>query len=281
MAAPDSNCLRLSGLVPVRVTGADAVAFVNSQVTADVAALEPGRIALAAWCTPKGRVDFLFRIARTDDGLWLMVRADALERCLPRLALFVLRSDVTIASPTETGLALYVVAEGSALDDSATRFVDADGRRGLVVAEAGGTGPDGQPAFDRADVAAGIPVLPEALAGEFLPQALNLEALEGLSYRKGCYPGQEVIARLHYRGEVKRALATLSGTAGTDPAPAPGERLYVPDAGTGTSVGLVTFGANDAGEAIVQAVIERAAPPALVTEQGARLTVESRTLTEA
>lgn len=278
MSAPPDFALRLTGYDAIRLTGSDASAFLNGQVSAEVAAIPEGRIGLAAWCTPKGRVDFLFRVAPGKDALWLIVRADALERCVTRLKMFVLRAEVTVAGPADHGRSVYFLGDdGDTADSASDGFIDVDGRRSLHFADPATGAADGQRRFDLADVAATIPVFGEALAGAFLPQALNLEALEGLSYRKGCYPGQEVIARLHFRGENKRALATLAGTGSGTP-PSPGARLRDPAAPTGAGCGVVTWAGRLAeGGLIAQAVVERDAPAELVTEQGDAFRVENTT----
>lgn len=276
-ALPDS-ALRLTGYEAIRLTGRDAGTFLNAQVSADVAAIAEGRIGLAAWCTPKGRVDFLLRVAAAGPTLWLVVRADALERCLTRLKMFVLRAEVTVEGPTEHGRRVYYLADPTdAVDSTPESFIDVDDGRAVVLAAPNDAIADGQAAFDLADVTAAIPIIGEALAGEFLPQALNLEALEGLSYHKGCYPGQEVIARLHFRGENKRALSTLT-SAETGAVPEPGTRLRDPSDPHGTARGVVTWaGQAPARGLVAQAVVERGAPDGLVTEQGEAFRVETTT----
>jgi folate-binding protein YgfZ len=90
------------------------------------------------------------------------------------------------------------------------------------------------------DILSGIPLLGPATIGEFVPQMLNLEALGGLSFTKGCYPGQEVVARLHYRGQLKRRLYLAHIV--TDEVPPAGAKLYGP--GTAESVGMVVSAAR-------------------------------------
>ncbi len=100
----------------------------------------------------------------------------------------------------------------------------------------------GREAWALLDILAGIPFLTIETSGEFIPQMLNLEALGGLSFTKGCYPGQEVVARLQYRGQLKRRI--YLAYIGSDQVPPPGAKLYAP--GVAESVGMV-FSAARAG----------------------------------
>jgi folate-binding protein YgfZ len=131
-------------------------------------------------------------------------------------------------------------------------------------------------AWSLLDILAGIPLLLPETSGEFIPQMANLEALGGLSFKKGCYPGQEVVARLHYRGQLKRRM--VLATVAADPAPEPGTTPY--GTGTSESIGLVLAAApGGAGQTALLAVvvieqIERG-DIRLHDAEGPRLTVAS------
>ena len=165
-------------LAPLRVTGADAAGFLHGQFTTDVTGLVHGGTGLSAWCDPKGRVFATFILARLEEAFWLLLPQALKDIFLKRLKMYVLRADVNIVdADTETlpELPAYV------------------------------------PAMDGCDwetacIRQGIPWISPATSGRFLPQELNLDRLDALSYTKGCYPGQEIIARLRYRGQVKRSL---------------------------------------------------------------------------
>ena len=167
-------------LTPIKIEGADAAGFLHGQFTTDITGLASGRAGLSAWCDPKGRVIATFILARLDEAFWLLLPEILKDTFLKRLKMYVLRANVNIVDAnTETGNIPELPAYISAID-----------------------GCDWQTTFIRQ----GIPWLSPTTSGRFLPQELNLDHLDALSYTKGCYPGQEIIARLRYRGEVKRRL---------------------------------------------------------------------------
>ena len=164
-------------LSPISVQGADAAAFLHGQFTTDITGLAPGRACLSAWCDPKGRVIATFILARQDEAFLLLAPDDMKEAFVKRLNMFVLRSNVVIAGAGQEDAAQSPYLPGMDGVDPETSFT----RRG-------------------------IPLLHPETSGRFLPQELNLDRLDAVSFTKGCYPGQEIIARLRYRGAVKRRL---------------------------------------------------------------------------
>ena len=164
----------------IKIDGADAAGFLHGQFTTDVTGLASGRAGLSAWCDPKGRVIATFILARLNGTFWLLLPEILKDTFLKRLKMYVLRANVNIVDAnTGTESIPELPAHISTMD-----------------------GCDWQTTFIRK----GIPWISPATSGRFLPQELNLDHLDALSYTKGCYPGQEIIARLRYRGEVKRRL---------------------------------------------------------------------------
>lgn len=206
----------------LRLSGCDAGAFAQAQFMNDVAALAVGRFQWNGWLTPKGRVQALFALARPADDSLLLVGCfdpDALRTALSR---FVFRSRVAIDAPpgwTAGGCLLApAAARGAAL------AVDADGTLELDMsgAVAGRTlrvgpgahaapDPDGEDAWHALDLAHGWPAIPGADLASWTPQQLSLERLSAYSVRKGCYPGQEIVARTHFLGRAKRRAVLLEG----------------------------------------------------------------------
>jgi tRNA-modifying protein YgfZ len=168
-------------LAQIRVHGGDAASFLNAQLTRRVDNLAEGETALAAWCNAKGRVLALFRVARQQDDFTLGLPASMVPLTLPRLRLFVLRAKVQLEE-----------------SNSSNRPED-DGR--LV------------------DILACIPQVYPETRELFLPQMLNLDRLGGIDFKKGCYPGQEIVARTHYLGTLKRQLYRFSMTGDAEPKP--------------------------------------------------------------
>ncbi len=234
----------LPDLAVLRVGGKDATDFLAGQLTSDVRALLPGQSQLAAWCTPKGRVIVVCRVLCLVDQYLLVFNADVAEDTHTRLERYVLRSRVELSDErarwVTTGCAGPGV--GAVLREVLGALPERPGglieEAGLIVANLGGYGPRylvlgtaesvralrepaipahaSAPAWRVLEILSGVPVIHRATSEAYLPQMLNLEALGGLSFQKGCYPGQEVIARLKYRGEIKRRMF-LAGAKLDDP----------------------------------------------------------------
>ena len=270
---PRTVCVELPGQAVIDVRGADAAAFLQGQLSNDLAAAGAGRAVLAGYCSPKGRLLALpLVLTLADGGLRLVVPAELVEGLLARLGMFVLRADVrfvvrddlvclglTVAEsatgePLGHGVAalppaapegvLDVLGGGAGADTAQIlRWHDVPGARRylLVVARdaVSGTLADGAATWRLGDVAAGIPRVLDATRERFVPQMVNLQRVDGLSFRKGCYPGQEIVARMQYLGKLKRHMrrfrvAEPAGAIGPGSAVAAGD-----DADGGTVVDAV------------------------------------------
>ena len=195
----------------VHVSGAEAETFLQGQLTLDLTRLPPDQHRLSAWCTGKGRVWTMLRVWREDEGFGLLVPAALLERFLPRLQMFVLRAQVSLT--TDPAAVSGQLRPDCGIRDSSRH---ADGIRQLVlndrqILQIGGETPPDPPA-DAALWTALRLLDGEAQIGpetqeRFLPQALGLAPGAGLDFNKGCYVGQEIVARVHYRGRCPEQLA--------------------------------------------------------------------------
>jgi folate-binding protein YgfZ len=200
-------------------SGADALSFAQAQFTSDVSALAPGRWQWSAWLDAQGRVRHFFLLMRAEPErllAWLPLGgAEAMREALAR---YVFRAKVALAATTHWNLHAASEDEFDA-EVGAQEIVPHRGgyafrqpaQRIAVVAPSSASAVDAA-ASDRwraDDVAAALPLLAPALAGEFVPQALGLERLDAIRFDKGCYPGQEIAARLHFRGGNKRTLHRL------------------------------------------------------------------------
>lgn len=284
---------RLPALGVLRVSGADALDFLHGQFTVNLQRLAPGRGSLAAWCSPKGRVLFLLDVLNAGDEGWLLLApASELPALAKRLRLYVLRAKVLIEEAYAQCLVIGLAGSAVPATLAAT---GATARAGAVwlwrvaadPALAYAFGPhdavaalwDGvdAPVVDEAcweafEIAALRPRIVAPLRERFLPQELDLERLQGVHFDKGCYPGQEVIARLKYRGQVKSGLHRAASEA---PAAA-GDKIY--RAGASASVGEVLRVAPRAdGSCALLTVLDFAAveaPLHLRDAQGPRVTPE-------
>ncbi len=197
----------------IQVSGPDAQEFLQGQLTLDLRRLDLAAHRLTAWCNPKGRVWCVLRIWRTPEGFSLALSADQSAAFVQRMRMFVLRAKVSLDP-----VALRI--QGDIQPDQATALVDVtaehtrlrlDEQHGLVISAS-----PAAPASNRADAAftalrllAGEPQIDAQTQEQFLPQSLGLQQLDGLHFNKGCFVGQEIVARVHYRGRAPQQLACL------------------------------------------------------------------------
>lgn len=199
-----------SYLAHIKVFGADAAALLQGQLTQDVRKID----ATAQWaglCSPKGRLLALMRIWRKDDTYWLEMHRSVAEATAKRLRLFVLRSKVTIE--------LHDIESAVSQD-----------------------------AWRQANIDQGIPTIYAETADHFVPQMVNLDLIGGISFSKGCYTGQEIVARLHYLGTLKR-------------------RMFRAESHLIATPGMSIYDAAATGQAVGEVV------DAIATPEGARLLV--------
>lgn len=246
----------LSHLGVIEVAGPEAVGFLQGQVTNDVRAATAEHSHLSAHLTPKGRILSLFRVVRTgEEALRLVLPRPVVPALHKRLSMFRLRAKVDIRdlsdqlvtvglagerAPAELAARLPAVPEadnGVAADGDVTavripgplpRFLliaPPDAMKLLWTALAdGGAGPADADAWALLDIRAGLPqVFPET-ADAFVPQMVNLQLIDGVSFTKGCYTGQEVVARMQYLGKLKRRMYLAEVAA--DAPPPPGQELH-------------------------------------------------------
>ncbi len=248
----------LAHLTSLHFTGEDAVAFLHGQVTADVVALSPGSAALGAYCTAKGRMLATFWLAREASGLTMLLDAQITQGIHKRLAMFVMRSKVKIANQDSTHVAVGIAGRNAERALSNAGITDAPAERKFIRTAAGDAwwcvAPKrfiGLIALDRAserwssltregrpvggdcwrwlDVTAGIPWIGAGTQDELVPQMVNLEMIGGVSFTKGCYPGQEIVARTQHLGKIKRRMILAHVDA--EPAPRAGDAICGVDLG--------------------------------------------------
>lgn len=223
--------LALSGVVPlghwgvIRAFGDDAASFLHGQLTQDIAGLGPNQARLAGYCSAKGRMLASFVVWKAaPNEVLLACHASVLPAALKRLSMFVLRSKCKLSDATAelslTGLAGEPVrehaaelapwqvrhSEGSWL----LRLPDAAGVPRAIQAGGAAAGAEAPSlsldTWRWLEVQGGVAVIESAIQEQFVPQMLNFELVGGVNFQKGCYPGQEVVARAQYRGTVKRRM---------------------------------------------------------------------------
>ncbi len=259
----------LQGVVPlehlgvIRAEGEDAAKFLHGQLTHDFALLDLAHARLCAFLSAKGRMQASFiGFKRSPTEVWLVCRRDVLAATLKRLSMFVLRAKVRLTDATDgvrvaglAGDAIKSVAGGAEntwakADFGAASVIHlppaAGQARALWLAPASEPLPAGA-ALDPqlwawGEVQSGVATLSAALVDAFVPQMLNYESVDGVSFKKGCYPGQEVVARSQFRGAIKR-------------------RAYIAHADAALSVGAEVFSPADTEQAC-GTVVQAAPAPA-------------------
>ena len=244
----------LPGHSVLSLQGVDAVMFAQAQFMNDVAALVDGQWHWNGWLTPKGRVIALFALLRLDaQTLWLLLPDVAATELVPLLQRYVFRSKLTVASLDRVVSARF---HAPGLASGATSAVLGDG--GIELDMGGQGGPrcvvigaapaeaneDAVSQWMRADLVHGLPRLPDSQREQWTPQQLTLERLRAFSVKKGCYPGQEIVARTHFLGQVKRGIALYQ----TEGSIAVGSEVM---AGTDRVIGKIVSSAADVALAVV------------------------------
>jgi folate-binding protein YgfZ len=304
MTSPDLVA-DLSHNALIAVTGDDATAFLHAQFTNDVEALHAGEAQWNGWCTAKGRLLATFLLLRRADGYLLMLPAEIAAPIAKRLAMFVLRSKVKIQDVSELYARIGIAGpnaaslvaghwgtrpapmHSAAQDGAIAVALDADRFVAFVPSAAAPAFRDlfagqwrraGADAWERTSILAGVPTIVAATQEAFVPQMANFELIGGVSFKKGCYPGQEIVARTQYRGGLKRrmALAHLGGTE----RPAPGQSVYSGAFGDQAAGTIVNAAPSPEGgfDALVVAQIESLARGDLRwnSPQGPPLEIRSR-----
>ena len=261
----DNSLFELPFFSIIELSGNDAETFLQSQLCSDVGKLGNTSCQFSAWCNPKGRVIANFILYKSETNFNLIVSKDLTDTILKRFQMYVLRADVTFKDKTNELKMIGLRAPSLDIDNilvpdkdqyishsedlSVIRIADKL-KRVLIV------GPhysidelllklekdftrQAPQLWQRNDIEAKLPWITGNTSESFLPQELNLEHLGGLSYDKGCYPGQEIIARVHYRGNINKGLHSFCTSA--DNLPASGTKVHMPgtDDGSGIIVNVV------------------------------------------
>jgi hypothetical protein len=256
-ATLNSNILcDLSHLGLLEISGEDAVTFLQGQVTNDVKQLNGSNAHYTGYCNPKGRLLALFLAFSHNNHLHLQLPSSLLEPISKRLKMYVMRSKVSIIDTTESifklGLngpeatqilgqlipslpandyelistELATVLKLPSIDNQARYeiFTDADHINSIWNSLSGKCQLVGKACWDYLETNAGIPEIVPNTQEQFVPQMINLDILNGINFKKGCYTGQEIVARTHYLGSVKRR--TFLASIASDQLPSSGDKIF-------------------------------------------------------
>jgi folate-binding protein YgfZ len=244
----------------IAVHGADAATFLQAQFSNDTSQVDESSSQLNAYCSPKGRILGLMRIFRQGETWYLRLPQDSLETVIQRLRMYVMRAEVILEDVSDNFLRIGISGDTASNElvtvagavpaevdqvlhhnemsilrvpgiqpryevyinalDSARKLWDTLNVRGA---------PAGESAWRLLEIQAGLPNIFAATAELFVPQMANLQLINGVSFKKGCYPGQEIVARMQYLGTLKRRM--YLGQIDTDEKPVPGDSLYTSENG--------------------------------------------------
>ncbi|MGD2073859.1 MAG: folate-binding protein YgfZ [Gammaproteobacteria bacterium] len=278
----------------ISVHGDDAQAFLQGQLTNDVTGVDEAHSQLSGYCNAKGRLLATFRLFRRGDSHYLCLPTEMVEGLIGQLRMFVLRSQVTLEDADDTFVHLGV--SGSASEEELRSFageiperlheVRQDERQTIIRVPGIHpsfeifTDPDramelwtrlnvrsaaiGSEAWRLLDIEAGIPMMYPETREAFVPQMVNLQLVDGVSFKKGCYPGQEIVARMQYLGKLKRRMYRVR--IDTESTPPPGEDIYSADDDNQSIGTLVSAAPHPDGGHAALAVLQIA-----VAERGSNL----------
>jgi folate-binding protein YgfZ len=255
-AAPTTNFVApLTHLGLISASGDDAATFLHNQLTNDVEKLGASEARLAGYCTPKGRLLATMLVWKSPEAIFLQLPREIQAAVQKRLQMFILRAKVKLADASDTLVALGLAGPAAAaalspwfpeLPGAAYGVVHADAGTLIRLQDADEAQrfqwlatpetaqrawpqlvqtlqPAGAPAWRLLDIRAAIPTVVQATQEQFVPQMINFEVLGGVNFRKGCYPGQEIVARSQYLGKLKRRMfPAVVGQTGV----IPGAEIY-------------------------------------------------------
>lgn len=272
-AARDGGVLApLTHLGLIACSGGDAQSFLHGQLSNDVKQMTPARSEYAAYCSAKGRMLANFLLWQEDQTYYLQLARSLLPAMQKRLAMFVLRAKVSLADASESRPVLGLAGEAAigalqglfdTIPQQAHQVVH-DPAHGTLIALPGGRfqliaeldaakrlwrkletvlQPVGAPCWEWLEIRNGLPLITPATQEQFVPQMANMELIGAVNFQKGCYPGQEIVARTQYLGQLKRRM-----------------RLAHVDAAIPPQAGDALFRADMEGQASGMVVNAQAAP---------------------
>lgn len=238
----------------IRFSGLEAQQFLHTQLSCDVNALQAGQAQYGSYSTPQGRMLASFLLWHDDAGYVMQLSRALAEPICKRLSKYILRAKLK-ATDESSALALIGISGAgtealllplfSELPQATLTYIETEGVKLLRLAAdryeiivnrdhaddiqhnlASGAKRADHAVWERLDIRAGIPYITRATEDQFVPQMANLDLIGGVSFNKGCYPGQEIVARSHYLGRLKQRMY-LAHVAGDTP-PQPGDKLYGP-----------------------------------------------------
>jgi tRNA-modifying protein YgfZ len=298
----------LSHQALISIDGEDSADFLQGQLTNDVRDVSLQHSQLSAYCTHKGRMLANFRLFKRDDSYYIRLPQPLLETILKRISMFILMANVSMKDSTDALVKIGLSGPDAdqqltdILSDIPTATDDATQVNGYTIIKCAGSlpryeiygeledmktlwgkldvnaAPAGSDVWETLDIQAGIPTITEETSEAFVPQMTNMHVINGVNFQKGCYTGQEIVARMQYLGKLKRRMFKIQ--INTSDAVSAGDKLFSHNSKSGQGTGQIVNAQIDAnGGTAALAVIDitdaEAGNLQLHDENGPTITVES------
>jgi len=279
---------QINSLSLIKISGDDATSFLQGQLTNDISLLS-NNWQFAGYCNPKGRLLALLQIWCHGDAYYALLANDLVESTMQRLRMYVMRSKVTIKHVKAATLhGVFSHPQLQALDNQLAKVVAADSEtenltvthgdttaliintRYLLIKQNGNSVGDAENQWQTMNVSEGLPYVGAASTELFIPQMLNLDVLKGISFKKGCYTGQEIVARMHYLGKLKQRMFVCDATDNTAQI---GDKIFI-DPSNGKTVGTVVNVASNRQQLLAVLRLENK-DDCLYLDDGGEVTVAS------
>lgn len=208
----------------LELSGPDVTAFLQSQLTVDITAIEIGRWTWAGYCNPKGRLVATLILGLSENGIFMAVDGSLSEAVKKRLTLYRMRARVQIDSQPDLHLVIHLPdSHSNRVTSSRSVFTHAQLPLTLELTSAIAGSPNREaeaPTVQDIEnrialIRTGVPLINASASEVFIPQSINLDLAGGVSFQKGCYPGQEIVARVRYLGKTKQRMILLNSQAPT------------------------------------------------------------------
>jgi len=281
----DNFITDLSHLALIEVTGEDTDDFLNGQFTTNIKQLAKNHLQFSAWCNPKGQVKTTFFIYRYKTGFNILLPIELKDSFLKQLQMYIMRANVKLIDKSDALIRIGIQTNNNKLlaestgslpeqegditiqndlhclhtfssENNSQRYIfigSIEKLTSLWQEFAQHSTTVGTDAWELLDIQTGYPWLSPQTTEKLLPQMLNLDLIDGLDYQKGCYPGQEIISRLHFRGQLKRSLYLT--TCSLDARPEIADQLYAND--HENSIGIIINAQGFEDKYYLLAVIEK------------------------
>ena len=204
-----------------RCFGNDAEAFLQSQFTADVCSIAAEGWSLSGYCSPKGRLLAVFIVCRQGNDFLLSTHDSLADSVIARLRMYVMRADVSFESLTDQNLVFHDnrTSSSGVLSSQSDSFSLQDLLEISTIDAVASKETASSIGFRKLCIELGLPIISGPLSEAMIPQSVNLDLIGGVSFTKGCYPGQEIVARVRYRGKPKQRMIRAIGEHGGWPEP--------------------------------------------------------------